>query len=134
MNMSAISLVGIKVLWKDLFETQLVPGCNHIHTHKFCPECGSPAKETKNVRIFAEDAEYDSGKIALYGLQMYRPYEADFAFLGVILGCASDDNYAERTAEPFAANSAWERVKKAKANSKFEAHRIIYWTILDVSP
>jgi hypothetical protein len=127
-------MVGIKVKWEDLFEDQLVPGCEHKHAHKFCPECGKPASQEKRVPIFTEDAEYDSDMDAFKGLQLFRPYEHDEAFLGKILGHASGDNYEEKSTELFPASNAFDEVIAAKRGTKFEHSKVRLWTILSTSP
>lgn len=134
MDITVIVMVGIKVKWTDLFENKSVSGCDHKHTSKFCPECGNPAKEIRNVPIFAEDAEYDSDMNAFHDLQLFRPYEHDEAFLGTILGRVSGDNYEEHDGDPYIGDDMTDLVHDAINGTKFENFPIRLWTILSTSP
>jgi len=48
-DVGALLMIGLRVERDQIFEKKDFPGCEHKHSSKFCPECGSPANISKGV-------------------------------------------------------------------------------------
>jgi len=134
MNISGYSMIGVYVDWKEFHENKDLPGCEHEHGAKFCPECGAVATKNRRVPIegFDPEAAHDEDMGAYKGLQLVRMFESDDCHLGKIIGNVSGDNGGVDVKDPDIP-SLYKEVDRALKGTPFENHSVEFFTIVDVS-
>ena len=134
MNIGGYSMVGIYVDWKELHENRDIPGCEHEHGAKFCPECGAVATKNRRVPIdgFDPESAYDKDASAYKGLQLVRMFESDDCHLGKIIGQVSGDNGGVSVDDPDM-TELYRTVNRALRDTPFEEFPVQFFTIVDVS-
>jgi hypothetical protein len=59
-DQSSRMVLGIQLLESDVDYVEIVAACDHVHSSKFCPECGRPAAVRQKLEHFDKYDELGS--------------------------------------------------------------------------
>lgn len=132
LDMEAIAVLGFKATADEFRTMKRVPGCDHKHAAKFCPECGKPAVVEEEGWIDgienAWDEEYN-------GLEVVIPDpEGEERVVGIRLGTTesvSREDLIEKCQLPGPADV--EKVVAALNGTPFEGREVALFCVLRLS-
>jgi len=127
---TAILFYGVLADEEEFYEMQAVPGCNHSHNHKFCPECGAKASSMERTPIDGFD---DEDGIKFKGLD-FEPQSCEGG-KGVLGFCLGSTNLDEKIVVAMGVERTRSEatILMTIVGSKFEGRRIERYIILGES-